>query len=50
MLRLVTLSDTYKELAEFPWTRDRPVADAATYTTPNIYKRHTAIPRRDSKP
>jgi hypothetical protein len=50
MLRLVTLRDTHIQSAGFPWTRDRSVADAATYTTYNIHKKQTAIPWRDSKP
>ena len=50
MLRLVTLCDTHTQSAGFPWTRDRSAADAAAYTTHNIHKRQTAIPRRDSKP
>ena len=49
ILRLVTLCDTHVESAGFPRTRDRSVADAATYTTHNIHKRNTAIPWRDSK-
>jgi hypothetical protein len=50
MLSLVTLCDTHIQSAGFPWTRDRSVADAATYTTHNIHKKQTAIPRWDSKP
>ena len=50
ILRLVTICDTHIQMAGFAWARDRSVADTTTYTTHNIHKKRTAIPRRDSKP
>jgi len=42
--------DTQKHPVGFLWTGDQPVADAATNTTDNKYKRRTSMPSAGFEP
>jgi hypothetical protein len=53
LLHLITHKDKHaldRTLGRTPWTRDRPVAEASTYTTHNIHKRQTSMLPAGLKP
>ena len=45
-----SMTYTHTYTVGFLWTRDRPVAEAATCTTHNVHTRQKSMPRWDSKP
>jgi hypothetical protein len=48
LLHLIKQRDTHIYFSGLPWTNDRPLAEASTYTTPNTRKEKAFIPSRDS--